>query len=202
MKALDLFCGLGGWSDGLAAEGFDVTGVEIEPKIAALYKHPVIVADICSLKPIDFKGYDLIVGSPPCRNFSQLALLFGKTRWKEKPDPEGKGMELVNAFLNFVKIAKPKYWCMENVIGLKKYLALTPRCESWFGMTMKRCLWGNFPSFLIPLDMNKKRMFYPRSSGWMKPVGKREIIQWERAVIPLPVARALGAAVKQALEEP
>jgi site-specific DNA-cytosine methylase len=26
MKALDLFCGLGGWSDGLAVEGFDVLG--------------------------------------------------------------------------------------------------------------------------------------------------------------------------------
>lgn len=29
MKALDLFCGLGGWSDGLALEGFEMLGIEI-----------------------------------------------------------------------------------------------------------------------------------------------------------------------------
>src|SRR4030042_3137648 len=72
-QALDLFSGFGGWSDGLAAEDFEVLGVEIEPKIAALYKHPVIVADVCDLDPNDFRGYDLIVGSPPCRGSIQLS---------------------------------------------------------------------------------------------------------------------------------
>jgi site-specific DNA-cytosine methylase len=28
--AIDLFCGLGGWTDGLLAEGFDVIGFDIE----------------------------------------------------------------------------------------------------------------------------------------------------------------------------
>ena len=32
LKALDLFCGLGGWSDGLSLEGFEVSGVEINKK--------------------------------------------------------------------------------------------------------------------------------------------------------------------------
>ncbi|MBA7694041.1 hypothetical protein ES703_102642 [subsurface metagenome] len=36
MKALDLYCGLGGWSDGLALECFDVLGVEIDPEIAGI----------------------------------------------------------------------------------------------------------------------------------------------------------------------
>ena len=194
MKALDLFCGLGGWSDGLALEGFDVMGVEIEPKIAALYKHRVIVSDVCDLNPEDFKGYDLIVGSPPCRHFTTLAKLFGPTRWKEKPDPEGKGMRLINIFLNFVETAKPHYWCMENVPGLKKYYKKPPRCEAYFGNTMKRCLWGNFPSFLIPIDMNKKSAFKPRSEGWCQRSGSAYLAQWERAKIPMPVARALGTA--------
>ena len=66
MRALDLFCGFGGWSDGLVLEGFEVLGVEIEPEIAELYKHPVIVDDVRNLDPEDFRGYDVIVGSPPC----------------------------------------------------------------------------------------------------------------------------------------
>jgi len=56
MKALDLFCGLGGWSDGLAMEGFEVLGVEIEPKITKLYKHDVICADVRTLDGELFKG--------------------------------------------------------------------------------------------------------------------------------------------------
>ena len=28
--AIDLFCGLGGWTDGLLAEGYDVVGFDIE----------------------------------------------------------------------------------------------------------------------------------------------------------------------------
>ena len=28
--AIDLFCGLGGWTEGLLAEGFDVVGFDIE----------------------------------------------------------------------------------------------------------------------------------------------------------------------------
>lgn len=119
MKALDLFCGLGGWSDGLAKEGFDILGVEIEPKIAELYKHSVIVEDVRNLDPIDYQGYDLVVGSPPCRDFTQLTS-FGH-RWKDPPNPE-RGLELVKTFLNFVEIAQPKYWLMENVIPLVKLI--------------------------------------------------------------------------------
>jgi len=198
LKALDLFCGLGGWSDGLTLEGFDVTGVEIEPRIAALYKHRVIVSDVCALDPHDFKGYDLIVGSPPCRDFCIIARTLGH-RWKDPPDPEGRGMKLINAFLNFVKIAEPKYWLMENSILARKYIPLKERQLTRLGKGMPRCFWGNYPSFLITRDFtktisgNNKRLEDPKGvSRFMKP--------FVRAKIPLPVARALGTAVRQAIQ--
>ncbi len=197
MKALDLFCGLGGWSDGLALEGFEVLGVEINEEIADLYKHPVICEDVRDLDPKDFMGYDLIVGSPPCRDFSSLARMWGH-RWKRPPDPEGEGMSLVNAFLNIVEMAKPRYWLMENVPNLVKYLDLKPRCKTFLGVAMLRCLWGNFPSFLIPVDMNKKKFFHNGGDRYIRRLNVKEtrLSSWERAKIPLPVARALGNAVK------
>ena len=188
MKALDLYCGLGGWSNGLALEGFDVLGVELVPKIAHLYEHDVIIADVRTLDGKKFKGFDLIVGSPPCRDFSQTAT-FGKYYWNEPPDPEGKGMELVNAFLRIVEEAQPKYWCLENVPGLKKYLDIKPRIESRLGKTMKRCFWGNFPSFFIIRDYNK---------GRIKKDVKGKFREWKRAMIPLSIARGLGRAIKEA----
>ena len=154
MKALDLYCGLGGWSDGLAQAGFDVLGVEIRKDLAQLYKHPVIITDVCSLDPYRFTGYDLIIGSPPCRDFSvQTRCAFREGNpWKIPPDPRGNGMKLINAFLNFVKIAKPKYWLMENVRGVKKYLDLEPTLEVKIAGYKWRCFWGNFPEFKVPYE--------------------------------------------------
>ena len=184
MKALDLFCGLGGWSDGLAAEGFKVLGVEIDPHIAELYKHPVIIQDVREIMGTDFNNYDLIVGSPPCRDFSKLTS-FGH-RWKIPPDPEGEGMNLVNAFLRIVKEAKPRFWLMENVLGLQKYIRKPPRCKARLSKTMIRGFWGNFPAFLIPKDASKGLIWHTHG----------KLRRWERAKIPKPVAQALGRAVR------
>ena len=207
MKALDLCCGLGGWSDGLAQEGFEVLGVEIEPEICELYKHPVINSDLCDLNPEGFTGYDLIVGSPPCRDFSKLTFA-GRTFWKDPPDPWGHGLELVNEFLVFVSVAKPRYWLMENVPYLADYYRQPPRMTTYISQTMRRSFWGNFPAFLVPRDYNKGIL----SSGINRATGEPrhathnftytgKLRKWERAYIPGPVARALGKAVKSAISK-
>ena len=36
--AVDLFCGLGGWTEGLLAEGWRVIGFDIERHVAAVYR--------------------------------------------------------------------------------------------------------------------------------------------------------------------
>lgn len=209
MKALDLFCGLGGWSDGLAANGFDVTGVEIVPMVAEVYgqKYNVINKDVCELNPENFKGYDLIVGSPPCRDFSVIGLAL-KNKWKRPPDPEGEGLRLVNVFLDFVEKAKPTYWCMENSPRLEQYLHIKPRTVTYFGSNMRRALWGNFPAFLISTDFRRGCITggRNRSTGEVRKTtypfkyGQGKLRTWERAIIPFPIANGLGVAVKQALE--
>jgi len=201
VKALDLYCGLGGWSDGLALEGFEILGVEINPEIAELYNHPVIVKDVRDLDQEDFKGYDLIVGSPPCRDFTTIGRVFGH-RWKDPPNPEGKGMELINAFLTIIKEAEPTYWLMENVPQLEEWLKEKPRVTAMIGETMRRSFWGNYPAFVIPRDYNKKGFYKP--GQFMQPrwdTYPRKHLQWLRAKIPLPVACALGRAIRNAVLE-
>jgi len=208
LKALDLFCGLGGWSDGLASEGFKVLGVEIEPKIAKLYKHPVLVEDVRNLNGKIFRDFTLIVGSPPCRDFSVIGNVFGHT-WKRPPDPKGEGMSLVKSFLSCVKSANPKYWLLENVPKLQKYIG-PAKVETFLGVNhMRRCFWGNFPTFLIPKsafkivypghwDKDPKRNNRPNEGRIFNIQGKYR--KWERAKIPLPLAKALGKAIKNDLE--
>ena len=203
LKALDLFCGLGGWSDGLDLEGFKMLGVEIEPKIAKLYKHDVICADVQTLDGENFKGFDLIVGSPPCRDFSVIGRLWGHT-WKRPPEPK-YGLVNIYAFLEFIKNAHPKYWLMENVSGLQKYL-WPARTETYLGIrTMKRCFWGTYPSFLIPQTVGKKvysgmhryqRDKRKKEGLVIDPTGHYSLSKWKAAKIPLAVARALGRSIK------
>lgn len=192
--ALDLYCGLGGLSDGLALEGFQVLGVEIDKKIAKLYKHPVIVADVRTLDGKHFKDFDLIVGSPPCRDFSRMCdhgLRSDGTYWKWKiPKDPNRGLELVNAFLRIVKAADPKFWLMENVPYLEEYIGIKPKCVVRMSKTMVRGFWGEFPPFLVPTT-NKRNMMDIQGP----------LRRWERARIPLPVARALGRAVGRAVRK-
>lgn len=201
MKALDLFCGLGGWSNGLTIEGFDVLGVEIDYRVSQWYKykgkHKVIVKDVRELNPLDFKGFDLIVGSPPCREFSSFAnfayerMKRGQPgQWKKPPNIEN-GLELVYCFMDFVKQAKPTYWLMENVPNLEKHIGKPKVRRAAIGRTMFRSFWGKFPYFLIPMDSTKKPIQQIKS----------KLLKWERAKIPLPIARALGKAVRESIEE-
>ncbi len=193
LKALDLFSGLGGWSDGLALEGFDVLGVEIERKIAKLYKHKVIVADVRTLDGANFKGFDLIVGSPPCVDFS-TASCPNKTRAGRTAPVPDKGLKLLKEFRRVVDEAQPTYWFMENVFRATKfYTKEKPALIFYTSIKGKRALWSNF-TFPLMSDIRPKRRLgkdCQKFKWWKQSALKSRI--------PLPIARAIGKAVKEAL---
>ena len=74
--AIDLFCGLGGWTEGLLAEGYDVVGFDIERHDYGTGGYPaqLVLQDALTLHGSQFKDAALIVASPPCQEFSYMAM--------------------------------------------------------------------------------------------------------------------------------
>ena len=81
--AIDLYCGLGGWAEGLLAEGWDIIGFDIERHEYGEHRYPAQLAlqDVTTLHGSQFRDAALIVASPPCQFFSYCAMPW--TRAKE-----------------------------------------------------------------------------------------------------------------------
>lgn len=80
--AIDLFCGLGGWADGLLASGYDAVGFDIERHEYGEHRYPgqLVIQDVLTLHGSQFKGADLIVASPPCQEYSYMAMPWSRAK--------------------------------------------------------------------------------------------------------------------------
>lgn len=89
--AIDLFCGLGGWTDGLLAEGYYVVGFDIERHQYGDAKYPanLVLQSVLTLHGKQFKNAALIVASPPCQEFSYMAMPWSKAKEKRRKLIEG-----------------------------------------------------------------------------------------------------------------
>src|SRR2546425_9193762 len=74
--AIDLYCGLGGWTEGLLAEGYCVIGFDNERHEYGEAKYPgqLVIQDVLTLHGSQFKDAALIVASPPCQFYSYCAM--------------------------------------------------------------------------------------------------------------------------------
>jgi hypothetical protein len=80
--AIDLFCGLGGWTEGLLAEGWRCRGYDIEAHEYGDESYPgeLVIADVAALTGADVADGDLIVASPPCTEFSYMAMPWSRAK--------------------------------------------------------------------------------------------------------------------------
>lgn len=74
--AIDLFCGLGGWTEGLLAAGYFVVGFDIELHAYDDERYPaqLVIQDVLTLHGSQFADASLIVASPPCTEYSYMAM--------------------------------------------------------------------------------------------------------------------------------
>lgn len=197
MKVLDLCSGLGGFSEAFVLDlDWEVMRIENNPLLSEV-PHTEII-DIFEFRDtladmID-RGYkpahpDLILFSPPCREFS---LGFHAPRAvasrEERLEDYQPDMSILECGLDIIKMLNPRYWIIENVKGsiryFEKYVG-RPKCSfgAWF-------FYGKFPPFnvvsgLIP---NKAHM----DKGSQHPLR----LQY-RALIPLSISNAIKQAVKE-----
>ena len=82
--AIDGYCGLGGWTEGLLAEGWDVVGIDIERHVYGDQKYPaqMILQDMLTVHGSQFAKAELLCFSPPCQQYSWLAM-----PWSRSKDP-------------------------------------------------------------------------------------------------------------------
>jgi hypothetical protein len=141
-KAYDIYCGLGGWTEGLLATGWRVTGFDIEPQPA--YPGEFIQRDVLDIHGGELADADLIVASPPCQEFSYRAM-----PWK-RAKALGPPVDGINLFWQCWRIqqeaseAKGEYIPMvvENVRGAEKWVG----GARWhYGSYY---LWGDVPAIM------------------------------------------------------
>lgn len=80
--AIDLFCGLGGWTEGLLAEGYYVVGFDIERHDYGTGGYPaqLVLQDVLTLHGSQFRDAALIVASPPCQEYSYMAMPWSRAK--------------------------------------------------------------------------------------------------------------------------
>jgi len=208
--AIDLFCGLGGWTEGLLEKGWDVIGFDIErheywgPAVpettgqkgtrpiekrgwtqgcavslglegagkktsTTLHRYPaqLVVQDVLTLHGSQFKSADLIVASPPCQEYSYMAMpwsrakqikraLEGKDEFPEAYKGSRTTDELNKLFNACFRIQREACETAERHIPM--VVENVRGAQHWVGRAVwnfgSYYLWGDVPA-LMPLTLQR-----------------------------------------------
>lgn len=148
--AIDLYCGLGGWTEGLLAEGYDVIGFDIERHEYGDHRYPaqLVVQDVLTLHGSQFRDAALIVASPPCQAYSYRAMPWSRAR--ALPPPDNALFEACFRIQREACEAAGRHvpLVVENVRGAQKWVG---RARWNFGSFY---LWGDVPA-LMPVTLRE-----------------------------------------------
>ena len=158
MKVIDLFSGLGGWSNAFWQRGHDVITLDNNKRFA-----PNLCMNILDAKASDFPFKpDIILASPPCEGFTRLRYAFN---WKTSEVGEQiptsvksrLGIKMLQKTLSLIRELQPTYFIIENPVGKMRHM---PDLRDLERRTVTYCqygseaqkptdLWGVFPPSLI-----------------------------------------------------
>ncbi len=150
----DLYCGLGGWTEGFLSEGYRCIGFDIEAHDYGTGGYPgeLRIRDIRSIHGAELKNATCIVGSSPCQEFSYRAMPWKKA--KALPPPY-LGMELFNAQFRIQREASEAAghyipMVVENVRGAQKWVG---QARYHYGSFY---LWGDVPALMPSIFKGSK----------------------------------------------
>lgn len=140
ISCIDLFCGCGGMSLGFEKAGYEVkAGFDFwDPALqvyAENFKHPAIKQDLSnvdeSIAKIKKFRPDLIVGGPPCQDFSTAG-----------HQDESLGRAVLSVYYSqIIYEIRPKYFVMENVANIRTSQAFKKVVENLkkagYGLTQR-----------------------------------------------------------------
>lgn len=210
MRVLDLFSGLGGWSDQFRARGHEVLTLDNQLKMEA-----DIPEDLLRWDASELQGWpDVILASPPCDGFTVAAIGTNWTRDNEpKTDVARVGVALVQRTREVISELGPRFWVVENPRGKLRKLELV---RGWERRTVTWCaygassmkptdLWGGFPPSLVLRPACKAgdgcHARAPRGShsrGSLQSITGRNR-RAKRAMIPLELALEVCEAIERDL---
>jgi hypothetical protein len=176
-----LFCGLGGWTEGLLAEGYRVVGFDIERHRGPGgigYPAQLVLQDVLTIHGSQFRDAALIVASPPCQSYSYLAMPWSRSKsehsqkakaLRRKWETEGPDNRLFDACFRIQREA-----CEAKSTALGCWVAhddwCCPRCfiplvvenvrgaQPWVGRSAWNYgsfhLWGDVPA-LMPINLKR-----------------------------------------------
>lgn len=212
---IDLFCGLGGWTEGFLSEGYEVIGFDLERHDYGSGGYPgqLVLQDVLTIHGSQFRNAACIVASPPCTEYSYMAMPWTRAKQIEKAlrgkgeFPEGYTGSRTVAQLNALfdacfRIqreaceASGRYIPMvvENVCGAQKWVGpAKARFGSFF-------FWGDVESVggrVVAGGMRFGETIKPKRRGGAKVPG----LNWSGSDQPGYVAQAFNGTAEQRLRD-
>jgi len=166
----DLCCGLGGWTEGFQAEGYRAIGYDIEAHEYGNHRYPgeLRLKSILDLHGSELADADAIVASPPCQEFSRMAMPFslgkriaaalrGEGEFPEKYKGSRTLADLTALFDACFRIQR------EASIAARRHIPLVVEnvkgAQPWVGRATWHYgsffLWGDVPA-LMPHTLHRK----------------------------------------------
>lgn len=190
---IDLFSGLGGWSEAFKDRGWKVVTVDFDPNFK-----PDIVADIMDLKSDMLpKSPEIILASPPCNCFSSASFSYHFFKnGRPKTYAVAHAIGLVAKAHILIEELEPAFWIIENPRGMLRRFLPKPVVTTYF------CSWGDLAKKPTDLWGELPSMDWPSPTDWEPaPKGSRKGTQGkktaaERAKIPYLLSEAVCNAVE------